>query len=198
MRASRTVSEPFEMPTRPSQRARHDAIVEATIALASEQGYDGVQMRAVEERSGIALGTVYTYFTSRDNMIFRATVLWSRDVVQRAFTDTAAPPVEDLETDVMYLLDLHTQSPNLLEAFIRAQLTLDPHVMEARQNIVRHWWRGDRPNFDVLGPALAPQATQILDDAFYAAAVRWAFGEIPLEDVTKRVRQTVQVLLRAA
>jgi len=197
VRASRTVSQPFEMPTRPSQRARYDAILEATIALAAELGYNGVQMRAVAERSGIALGTVYTYFTSRDNMIFRATVLWSRDIVQRAFTDPAAPATQDLETDVMYLLGLHTQSPNLLEAFIRAQLTLDPNVMEARRHIVHQWWRGDRPNFDILGPELAPEATQILDDVFYAAAVRWAFGEIPLDEVNSRVRQTVRVLLRA-
>lgn len=192
------VIEPFDMPARPNQRARYLKVIDATISLAAEGGFDGVQMRAVSERSGVALGTVYGYFQSRDNLIFRATVRWSMDVVTRALEPGAMPEEEDLEADVVHLLQRHADEPRLLDAFVRAGLTADPHVTAARQEIAWGWWIARRPNFAVLGPELAPDAPQLLNDVFYAAAVRWAFGEITLDDVVERVRQAVRVLVRAS
>lgn len=196
MSASPSLAEPFAMPERPGQRARYRKVIDATIALAAEGGYDGVQMRAVAERSGVALGTVYKYFSSRDNLVFRATVLWSRDIVREAYRPTGDGA--GLEADVLELLRLHADHPRLLEAFVRAGLTLDPHTALARREIEWEWWVGGRPDFSALGPDIAPLAPQLLTDAFYAAAVRWVFGELTLDDVVARVRTATRVLVRAA
>src|SRR6266567_3846186 len=47
-----------------AQRDRRKRILDATLALASKGGYDAVQMRIVAERAGVALGTLYMYYTS--------------------------------------------------------------------------------------------------------------------------------------
>lgn len=189
---------PFALPARSGQRERYRRVIDATIKLAGEGGYDGVQMRSVAERSGVALGTVYSYFSSRDNLVFRAMVLWSLDVVTRAYTSSPAEDADDLEADVIHLLQLHADQPRLLDAFVRAGLTLDSHAMAARREILHSWWVGSRPNFEVLGPDLAKVAPQVLNDAFYAAAVRWAYGELTLAEVIERTRTAVRVLLLAA
>lgn len=50
----------------------------AAIDLASEGGYDRVQMREVAERADVALGTVYHYFTSKDHLLAESLTEWLR------------------------------------------------------------------------------------------------------------------------
>ncbi len=49
--------------------ARHDAIVAAAGAIASEQGLGAVQIAPVAERAGIAAGTVYRYFPAKTDLV---------------------------------------------------------------------------------------------------------------------------------
>jgi AcrR family transcriptional regulator len=49
--------------------ARYEAIIEAARALASESGLGAVQVVPVAERVGIAAGTVYRYFPSKDDLV---------------------------------------------------------------------------------------------------------------------------------
>jgi AcrR family transcriptional regulator len=70
--------------------ARYEAIIEAARALASEGGLGAVQVVPVAERVGIAAGTVYRYFPSKDDLVaavVNATA--AREVA--AIRDAAAP-----------------------------------------------------------------------------------------------------------
>ena len=49
--------------------ARHEAIIEAARALATESGLAAVQITPVAARAGIAAGTVYRYFPSKDDLV---------------------------------------------------------------------------------------------------------------------------------
>jgi AcrR family transcriptional regulator len=49
--------------------ARHDAILAAAAALAAEAGINAVQIAPVAERAGIAAGTVYRYFPSKNDLV---------------------------------------------------------------------------------------------------------------------------------
>jgi AcrR family transcriptional regulator len=49
--------------------ARHEAIIAAARTLASESGLGAVQIAPVAERAGIAAGTVYRYFPSKDDLV---------------------------------------------------------------------------------------------------------------------------------
>src|SRR5580692_4889253 len=52
-----------------AQRERRTRILDATLGLASQGGYDAVQMRAVAERADVALGTLYRYFPSKIHLL---------------------------------------------------------------------------------------------------------------------------------
>lgn len=51
---------------------RQRAVVGAVVAEAAEHGLDGVQVKAVAERSGVSVGSLYQYFPKRDGMVAAA------------------------------------------------------------------------------------------------------------------------------
>src|SRR5690348_17398839 len=55
-----------------AQRDRRKRILDATIALATQGGFDAVQMRAVAEQADVALGTLYRYFPSKIHLLVSA------------------------------------------------------------------------------------------------------------------------------
>ncbi len=72
--------------------ARHEAIIEAARGLASQSGLAAVQIGAVAERAGIAAGTVYRYFPSKDDLVAAlVTATAEREVVAIRAAAAAAP-----------------------------------------------------------------------------------------------------------
>ena len=51
------------------QAQRRARVVAAAMALAAKGGYDAVQMRAVSTEADVALGTIYRYFSSKDQLL---------------------------------------------------------------------------------------------------------------------------------
>jgi TetR/AcrR family transcriptional regulator, cholesterol catabolism regulator len=52
--------------------ARRRRLLEAAVELASEGGYDAVQMRDVAARAQVALGTLYRHYSSKDQLLLAA------------------------------------------------------------------------------------------------------------------------------
>ena len=58
------------------QAERRARVVQAAMQLAREGGYDAVQMREVSARADVALGTIYRYFASKDEILTEGLVRW--------------------------------------------------------------------------------------------------------------------------
>jgi TetR/AcrR family transcriptional regulator, cholesterol catabolism regulator len=52
--------------------ARRRRLLEAAVELATEGGYDAVQMRDVAARAHVALGTLYRHYSSKDQLLLAA------------------------------------------------------------------------------------------------------------------------------
>ena len=48
---------------------RRERIIDATVELADEGGFEAVRLRDVASASGVALGTVYRNFTSKEDLL---------------------------------------------------------------------------------------------------------------------------------
>src|SRR4029453_10121938 len=85
-----------------SQAARRQRVIDAALELGSAGGYDAVQMRDVARTAGVALGTIYRYFTSKDHLLAAAMVDWSADLERRlAQRPPQARPTADSVVDVI-------------------------------------------------------------------------------------------------
>lgn len=109
-----------------SQAARRQRVLVAALDLAAEGGYEAVQMRDVATSAGVALGTVYRYFPSKDALLAAAMVEWMEDLERRVSQrgprgSTTAERVYDVLRRAVATME---RQPRLAEAVITA-LTSD-------------------------------------------------------------------------
>ena len=123
-------------PSTPAQRRRQDLILDRTLELLDEVGPDGLQLRDVVERSGIALATIYRYFPSKDYLIVEALARWASGLRGRMLATGSQPA--DAGERLADLLRLATrafeQHPNYSRAVLSIIVSTDPLVEIAERN----------------------------------------------------------------
>jgi AcrR family transcriptional regulator len=122
----------------PNQAARRRRVLDAAMKLASEGGYDAVQMRDVAEQAGVALGTIYRYFASKDHLLAACQVeLWK----ELARTLEERPPRGDNPADrVLAILRRSTRAverdPLRTAALVTATSSPDPAARDCQREIM--------------------------------------------------------------
>jgi len=122
------------------QQARHARVIEATIELAREGGYEAVQMRDVAAQAQVALGTLYRYFSSKDHLLVAVLADWAEQMRDRLKqrpprAGTAAERVIDALKRATRSLE---REPRLASALVTALSTLsseDARALEEAQEI---------------------------------------------------------------
>src|SRR5580765_8798025 len=80
------------------QQERRDRIVGAAISLLEHGGeYDRIQMRDVAGEAGVALGTVYRYFTSKEHLYAAALLEWAGTFPGRLPTKRAGRSSDEVQ-----------------------------------------------------------------------------------------------------
>jgi AcrR family transcriptional regulator len=115
------------------QASRLDRLVEAAVEELREHGYEGLTVRAVATRCGVAAATAYTYFASKNHLV--AEIFWRRlcalpeaDVQPGSSEDAV---VEVLKSTVSIVAD----DPAVGAACTVAILAQDPEVSALRGTI---------------------------------------------------------------
>ncbi|WP_331773181.1 TetR family transcriptional regulator (plasmid) [Embleya sp. NBC_00888] len=135
-----------------AQAFRANQVIETARQLASEGGYEAVQMREVAKRARVALATLYRYYPSKDDLI-------------RAFVDT---DVQLLRDDVIARPPRNsTPDARAATVFIRAfrAMTRDRGFAQAAMSI----HHSPRPLGLGRGPVAEPLRNSFVDIAALAA-----------------------------
>jgi AcrR family transcriptional regulator len=111
-----------------------DQLVDAAEAEVEASGYDGLSVRNVARRAGVAPATAYTYFSSKDHLL--AELLW-RNVrtVPPSANDPSAPLADRVVQTVEELGAIIGRSPALVAACTQALLSSNPDVKGLRDRI---------------------------------------------------------------
>ena len=185
-----------------AQRDRRKRILDATIALASQGGFDAVQMRSVAESADVALGTLYRYFPSKIHLLVSA--------LQREFERSEAAlrdkPVEGDTTAerVITVLKRTTRGmqsdAKLTEALTRAFMFADSSVaaeihqvgMLLTSMLTRAMYpegHGEVTEDDV-------QIARVIGDVWLSALVGWVTGRTSAAETGQQIEVAVKLLLR--
>jgi len=169
-----------------SQAARRERVIRAALDLGASGGYDAVQMRDVATSAGVALGTIYRYFSSKDHLLAAAMVEWTHDLERRV---GQRPPKGDTITErVSDVLRRATRAmekePKLSEAVVTALLSPDRGAAACQEEVSATMTRilsmalGN--DFD---PAFQVQATRTLGHVWFSALIGWVNGWSGMEKV---------------
>jgi AcrR family transcriptional regulator len=107
------------------QRARRDRIVLAAVELMLERDHEGVQMKDVSARAGVALGTTYRYFRSKDHLFAEALLCWS-DRFAREEAAPEGPSVERLKVGYRRAARAFERHPHVYSHLVALEATTDP------------------------------------------------------------------------
>ena len=185
-----------------AQRDRRKRILDATISLASQGGFDAVQMRAVAEQADVALGTLYRYFPSKIHLLvsalhreFERTELAMRD--KPVDGDTAA----DRVINALKRTTRGMQSdPKLTEALTRAFMFADASVAaEIHQVGMLLTAMGSRAMYPEGHDELTDEdvaIAQVIGDVWLSALVGWVTGRTNAAETGQQIEVAVKLLLR--
>jgi AcrR family transcriptional regulator len=180
-----------------SQAARRDRVVTAASDLASEGGYEAVQMRDVAARAGVALGTIYRYFPSKDSLLLGAMVRWVGGLEQQVL---ARPPEGDATVertmDVLWrALRAMDRDPNLTRAVVGAMTAGDPASVGAILEVTGAMARVMRSAFPPgVEPAVEASAAKVLGHVWWSATIAWTNGMADIDWVAAEIREAAELI----
>jgi AcrR family transcriptional regulator len=181
-----------------SQAARRERVISAALELASEGGYDAVQMRDVAARAKVALGTIYRYFSSKDALLASAMVQWMAELEQTILDRppkgrTTAERVDDVLQRAVRAMD---RDPQLSRAVVAALMAGDPAGLEALTSMIGTIARVMRPAFpEDIDPELEASVAKILGHVWWSTLVSWANGMGDMRWVSDELSEAVGLLV---
>ena len=185
-----------------AQRDRRKRILDATIALATQGGFDAVQMRSVAEEANVALGTLYRYFPSKIHLLVSAL---GREFEKAEASMRDKPIPGDTSSErVIYVLRKTTRGlqgdPHLTEALTRAFMFADASVraeihqvgMLLTSMLTRAMHPEGQHELTEEDVAIA----QVIGDVWLSALVGWVTGRTSAAETGERIEVAVKLVLR--
>jgi AcrR family transcriptional regulator len=190
--------------------ARRDRILDVAVALAEEGGFENVRQRDVAARAGVALGTLYKSFRSKEDILTAALDREARALERRLEDRPCAgdTPVERVGNLFSIMTRGLCKKPKYARAVLRAMASGEPEVagqvvayQERTTGLIIAAMRGvGRPSYVDAGgtPLSTKEATMAaaLQQFWFAALVGWSAGLTGVKGVVEQMRWVSRVLDR--
>jgi AcrR family transcriptional regulator len=177
------------------QRARRGRIVAAALELMLEREHDDIQMKDVTAAAGVALGTVYRYFSSKEHLFAEALLSWSQRFPNGADVSIEGPSVERLKTAYHRAARAFERHPPVYGHLLAIQATNDPAAFAVYVRFAGSQGEAFR---SFLPRVPSPRREQIIDvmSAVLDANLRdWSRGRRPIGRVYQALDVAADLLL---
>jgi TetR/AcrR family transcriptional regulator, cholesterol catabolism regulator len=182
----------------PNQAARRRRVLDAAMKLAADGGYDAVQMRDVAQQAGVALGTIYRYFASKDHLLSACQVELWKDLAQTF--EQRVPRSDDPADRVVAVLRRATRAaerePLRTAALVTATSSPDPAVRECQQEITVLIEGVLTRAIASDDPVRTERVIAVLRHVWWATLLGWVNGWATVGTVGDELESAARLLLR--
>ncbi len=197
--------------TTEKDRSMFERIFDVAIALAEEGGYDNVRQRDVAKRAGVALGTLYKRFRSKED-ILSAALARETERLERKIEKNPVKG-ETAEERLVAFYSLLTRAlvrrPHFARAVLRAMASGQPEVA---RHVVAYQGRMNGLIIAAMrgvgslsyGDAAAVPPTEreqtlalLLQQNWFASLIGWSAGTHDQADILEHVRTAARLYLKA-
>jgi len=178
-------TDPLDGPPEPEsltekQSARRQRVIAAAMDLAEEGGYESVQMRDVAARADVALGTVYRYFSSKDQLLAAVWSEWNGALERRIHGqplqgDTRAERVIDFLRRATKPME---RRPKLAAALVMSVASSDPHAASNQREVASWMTRIVVDALDGMDTDEAQAIREVLGHVWYSVLLAWVKGRM--------------------
>jgi AcrR family transcriptional regulator len=192
----------------PSQKRRLRRIVDAAVALAERGGFEAVRLRDVAQESQVALGTLYKYFHSKEDILLLALTeeVERLEAAMVAHPSAGGTPLKRLTEFFQRATQGLTRKPHFARAVLRAIASGDPKTAakvasfhERMTRMIHAALSGKAPDLRITGRAALGDPREqrvafLLQHVWFASLVGWAGGLHSTRTVAEQVRAAAALM----
>jgi AcrR family transcriptional regulator len=180
------------------QQERRERIVRAAIALLEAREYDAVQMRDVAQEAGVALATIYRYFTSKEHLYAAALLDWAADYPRPIRSATAGEQSDEqrLRALMRRAVRAFEKYPQMMRAIIVLESSNDPNARELFDQFAALDVGALMDALSSTDPVWAAAIVETVNSVMVTRLRSWALGRSTIRDVHRSVEQTLDLIYR--
>jgi AcrR family transcriptional regulator len=186
----------FTQATRRALNTRQAETVERVVSAAQDElrevGFEGLTVRSVANRAGVAPATAYTYFSSKNHLV--AEIFWRRLNERPRIEETLSSPLGRVVGVFDDLADFLANDQELAAATTSALLGTEPDVRHLRLMI------GNEINnriLDALGGSGSPEVLDALTLAWAGAMLQCGMGHAEYSAMGERLATVARLVMGA-
>ena len=192
-----------------AQLDRRRRVLDAVIGLVAAGRVDDWGMKDVAERSGVALGTIYRYFSSKDHVCAAALLEWARTLdagraVRRVAGEpgSASEPGEPREPMADRLVAIlrqavraYQQQPAFARLVMLTATSTDPFASECYAEMGRSVYATLGSALDELDPVDRRRVLDVVGAVWYQALIEWVNDRKTIAQVHEALESAARLVL---
>ena len=179
------------------QRRRRARIIEVAVEMMLDTEYERIQMKDVTAAAGVALGTTYRYFASKEHLLAEALLAWSARFPPLDEPTSRGRSVDQLKKAFRLAVRAFEPHPTVYGTMMVLEATTDPwaspifadFASRQTESFVRDLPRLASPRREHVVTVMSA----VLDNQLRA----WSLGRRRIEDVYATLDLTADLLLGA-
>jgi TetR/AcrR family transcriptional regulator, cholesterol catabolism regulator len=186
-----------KLATTDAQRARRRRIVDAGMSLLRQRDYDHVQVKDVAEEAGVALGTVYHYFASKEHLFADVLVAWAATLggnIARNPLPTDGDAARVAEVFRRSVRAFH-RAPQFARLVAMLETSSDPYAIDAMARLGGATTPVYAAAMRDVEPATAQAIVRVLDAVLASGLRSWVTGHASIDDVYTRLDEAIGLLV---
>jgi TetR/AcrR family transcriptional regulator, cholesterol catabolism regulator len=182
-----------------AQLDRRRCVLDAVIELVASGRVDDWGMKDVADRSGVALGTIYRYFSSKDHVAAAALLEWARTLdagraVPRASAD-GDTMTERLVAILRRAVRAYQRQPAFARLVILAATSTDPFASECYAEMGTSVFDTLGDALDDLDPVERRRVLEVVGAVWYQALTEWVNDRKTIAQVYDAVESAARLVL---
>jgi|SRR5699024_1429863 len=165
-------------------------LTEAAVEEVRSVGYNGLTVRSVAARGGVAPATAYTYFSSKNHLVTE--VFWRRISMLEPVSAATGGAVRRVVDTLRELALLVADDPELASACTQAMLGDDPDVAHLRERIGHAW---HQRLATALGEGYSPAVLRALEMSLAGAMLHAGMGYMSYGRIADHLERTARLIM---
>jgi AcrR family transcriptional regulator len=179
-----------------NQLARRQRLIDAGLVLLERNEYERIQVKDVAEEAGVALGTLYHYFSSKEHLFAEVLVKWAGSLRTNLVRHPLAgqTPREKLTEALHRSVRAFQHQPQLARLISSLQTSADSFAAEILQRMDQTTASVYMELLEGLEPEHARKVVRTAGAVLDSLLRSWSAGRLPITDLYDYLSDAIALL----